>query len=546
MIRNYFYILRNIIELNEKLKGKHVTDVYTQEKDVLFLQTEAVPEENSPALLISANFQNPFLLLKRNHKKAKKNYAEFCVDQTPFVIEGLAISVSDRLVKLSASSLDIYFSVRGPKTNVYFVKNGDWVRSFKKTEEEEETKKLAKNFAEENFTVSPETYFERLISVIGASGLNDEKLNLIRTEFPQINKEILLRFKVVNGRRTEDLKKIIEEIVYGEISVILTTERKVRLLPSAWKEALANSEEVFEFDSFGGALAKYLALKYKYDAFTRVYSEIAKKLERDLEFYANRMNNLKMRVENGSREIEYKKTGDLLLANIFKLRKGMKTIELEDFESGGAVRIKLDEKLPPNKNVERYYEKARDEKINFEKSKRLLEETEKKYFELLEIKKNLATINDIKKLHEIRKKLKLNDTLKKQQSGENIKYRKFLIDGKYQVFVGKDSKSNDALTLKFAKQNDLWFHARGVSGSHVILRIENSKEAIPKSVLKNVASVAAYFSKAKTAKLAPVAYTFRKFVHKKKGMPPGQVIISRETVLIVPPEIPGNAEEIYE
>ena len=122
----------------------------------------------------------------------------------------------------------------------------------------------------------------------------------------------------------------------------------------------------------------------------------------------------------------------------------------------------------------------------------------------------------------------------------NIKYYHYVIEDKYHVYVGRDSKNNDLLTLKFAKQNDLWFHARGLPGSHVVLRIENSKEVIPKNIIKATASIAAYYSKAKTAGTVPVSYTFKKFVIKKKGMEPGKVLLLKESSILVKPEIPSN------
>ncbi|HQJ46614.1 MAG TPA: NFACT RNA binding domain-containing protein, partial [Ignavibacteriaceae bacterium] len=96
------------------------------------------------------------------------------------------------------------------------------------------------------------------------------------------------------------------------------------------------------------------------------------------------------------------------------------------------------------------------------------------------------------------------------------------------------------LTTKFAKQNDLWFHARAVSGSHVILRVENKKEIIPKSVIKKAAGLAAFHSKAKTAGVVPVSFTYKKYVVKRKGMPFGQVSLLKEDILLVKPEIPDD------
>ena len=124
------------------------------------------------------------------------------------------------------------------------------------------------------------------------------------------------------------------------------------------------------------------------------------------------------------------------------------------------------------------------------------------------------------------------------------KFKHYLLEGKYHLFVGKDSQNNDLLTTKFAKQNDYWFHARGVSGSHAVLRVENTKEVIPKNILKAAASISAFHSKAKTAGLVPVSYTFKKYVVKKKGMAPGKVALLREDTVLVHPEIPKNCEYV--
>jgi predicted ribosome quality control (RQC) complex YloA/Tae2 family protein len=80
----------------------------------------------------------------------------------------------------------------------------------------------------------------------------------------------------------------------------------------------------------------------------------------------------------------------------------------------------------------------------------------------------------------------------------------------------------------------------------VVLRNENKKEVIPKNIIKAAAAIAAFHSKAKTSSLAPVSYTFAKFVVKKKGMPLGQVQLLKENVILVRPEIPANCEFVEE
>ena len=206
--------------------------------------------------------------------------------------------------------------------------------------------------------------------------------------------------------------------------------------------------------------------------------------------------------------------------------------------------IKLDSKLSPQKNIDRYYEKSRDEKVNFEQSKELYKAALDRVNRLNEIQNQINTDLPREEIDKIFNKLKINQQAKTGKMEDKCNYKHYLLHGKFHLYVGKDSRNNDELTTQFAKQNDLWFHARGSAGSHVVLRVENTKEAVPKNIIKEAASVAAYYSKAKTSGITPVSYTFKKFVHKKKGLDPGQVILSKENVVLVKPEIPKECEPV--
>lgn len=115
-------------------------------------------------------------------------------------------------------------------------------------------------------------------------------------------------------------------------------------------------------------------------------------------------------------------------------------------------------------------------------------------------------------------------------------FRKFSI-GKYEVWVGKNAKSNDKL-MHTAHKEDIWLHARGMPGSHVVIRMGNEKSFPPKAVILKAASYAAYYSKAKGMQTAPVMYTKQKYVRKPKGAAPGAVVVEREEVEMVPPTKP--------
>jgi predicted ribosome quality control (RQC) complex YloA/Tae2 family protein len=111
-----------------------------------------------------------------------------------------------------------------------------------------------------------------------------------------------------------------------------------------------------------------------------------------------------------------------------------------------------------------------------------------------------------------------------------------LPDG-YEVLAGKTDADNDMLSLKLAAPGDLWFHVRGLPGSHVILRHPEGQKP-DSTVIKEAASIAAWHSKARNAGTVPVCYTEAKHVGKPRGAKPGSVTIKREKIVKVRPGLP--------
>ncbi len=112
-------------------------------------------------------------------------------------------------------------------------------------------------------------------------------------------------------------------------------------------------------------------------------------------------------------------------------------------------------------------------------------------------------------------------------------FKRFECEG-FEILVGRNAKNNDILTQQFAYKEDLWLHARDVSGSHVIIKYQAGRN-FPNSVIEKAASLAAFYSKRKTESLAPVIVTKKKYVRKTKGLQDGQVIVEKEEVVIVTP-----------
>jgi predicted ribosome quality control (RQC) complex YloA/Tae2 family protein len=325
-----------------------------------------------------------------------------------------------------------------------------------------------------------------------------------------------------------------------------SVENKVSMLPKSFNQA-SGLKPAKEVSTYQDAVKAYISEYYHNFEFYKLKKELDSFFDKEMHRLSEKINKLKHRIELGSKESEYRKLGNILLANIHLFSKGLKKITLNDYETGEQVEIKLKETNTPNENANLYFDKAKDEKINFSKSKEVYETSLKSYNSLSEKHKIYLNAGSVDELRELRKELKIGSVKKiKKETKLDIKYKQYRIDDMFDLYVGKDSRSNDLLSIKFAKQNDYWFHARGMPGSHVILRSDTPKEVVPKPVLKKAASIAAYHSKAKTAGIVPVSYTFAKFVYKKKGMEPGQVFLSKEKVLTVQPGIPTGCELVNE
>jgi predicted ribosome quality control (RQC) complex YloA/Tae2 family protein len=119
--------------------------------------------------------------------------------------------------------------------------------------------------------------------------------------------------------------------------------------------------------------------------------------------------------------------------------------------------------------------------------------------------------------------------------------RRFTLPGGWIVLVGRSNRENDALTHGMARPEDLWFHARGVAGSHVVLRRAGRKDAPGKRVIEQAAAIAAYFSKSRTSGMAPVVYAEKRHVRKPRKAAPGLAVCTHEKVVMVEPRLPPDS-----
>jgi predicted ribosome quality control (RQC) complex YloA/Tae2 family protein len=242
---------------------------------------------------------------------------------------------------------------------------------------------------------------------------------------------------------------------------------------------------------------------------------------------------------HSERAEEYRRCGDLILANLQDLRTGMKQADLPGRDGTGGM-VLLDPRRSPTENAELYYRRYKKAKagrtVIETRSAEARAELARTESLLLQVK-NATRVPELSSLQaEFFRSGLLHLAQGKQPkvaAASSDPYRKVSFRG-WEILVGRNARGNDYLTTKMARANDLWLHAEGMPGSHVLIRNPDAVE-IPPPVLERAASLAAYHSRGRAAGKVPVTYTFARSVKKPKGAKPGLVTLSeRKTIVVVP------------
>ena len=274
-----------------------------------------------------------------------------------------------------------------------------------------------------------------------------------------------------------------------------------------------------------------------------------------LKKYKKRLYNIDEKLKECDDMDKYKLYGELITSNLYRIpNRNVDEIELENYyENNNKIKIKLDKRFSPSINAKRFFKKYSKLKnaliiVSEQKADTLkeLDYIESVIYEL----ENCSTIEEIACIYEeisendiFKEKASLKANTKKNKvkkskltKNKTVSFNpiKYTVDG-YTVFVGRNNKENDYLTLKFASKTDLWFHTKDFHGSHTILKLDNNLPYPNNDILIKVAELAAKHSKARNSSNVPVDYCEVKFVKKPSGSKPGMVIYTNNKTLNVNP-----------
>ncbi len=342
----------------------------------------------------------------------------------------------------------------------------------------------------------------------------------------------------------EKVDKLKEYIVSGEKSPTMMIKPEGKPFDISFMDIMqygemASKKRFLDFstllDSFYYERDKAERMKVKGQDLLRLCSNIQDKLSRKIAVQEKEL-------KDSLNRDKLRKKGDLLQANMYKMVRGQSFIDVEDYyDNNKIVRIKLSPTLNPSQNVQKYYKdyrraKTREEMLTVQIAKA---KTELQYISA--VQESLGRAESERELTEIRQELVDEGYLKNRNPKGRNKALKLLPPKEYTssdgftIYVGRNNKQNDKLTLKTARNYDMWLHTKDIPGSHVII-VSDNREITDTAILE-AASLAAYNSKAKESDNVPVDYTIVKNVSKPSGAKPGMVIyVNNKTVYVTPKE----------
>ncbi|MFT5233882.1 MAG: hypothetical protein ACI9UK_001350 [Candidatus Krumholzibacteriia bacterium] len=266
--------------------------------------------------------------------------------------------------------------------------------------------------------------------------------------------------------------------------------------------------------------------------------------------------NLQRDLDNADQVDVHRQKAEALAANLHTMSRGESAIELASLDDGTPLAIKLDPARTPAENMDSWFRRTRKARKGLAIIQERHEAATQSLSDLTNAREELKNANlghesVASRLDALQawseQHPELFKTTKRRQRGQTLEepsrpFRRFLIDGVWEVWVGRNNKENDELTHRAAHNRDIWLHAQGVSGSHVVIRAGGQPERIPKNVLLKAAALAALHSKAKHAKHVPVIYTEKRYVRKPRKAPAGTAACLRDQSVFVEPGIGKGVE----
>ena len=366
--------------------------------------------------------------------------------------------------------------------------------------------------------------------------VKDEKLFEILQTQETTAKNLQSLFQGLGRDTANELENILVSDKLSTFHNFFNQETKPCLTETSFSPVPFANQVGEPFANLSDLLDTYYKDKAERDRVKQQASELIRRVENELQKNRHKLKKQEKELLATDNAEEFRQKGELLTTFLHQVPNDQDQVTLDNYYTNQPITIALDKALTPSQNAQRYFKRYQKLKEAVKYLTELIEETKATilYLESVETVLNQAGLEEIA---EIREELIQTGFIRRRQREKIHKRKKpeqyLASDGKTIIYVGRNNLQNEELTFKMARKEELWFHAKDIPGSHVVIsgNLDPSDE-----VKTDAAELAAYFSKGRLSNLVQVDMIEVKKLNKPTGGKPGFVTYTGQKTLRVTPD----------
>ena len=570
-------VIANLVkDLNDKIVSGRISKIAQPEKDELLLTIKGNRENFR--LLISANASLPLLYFTETNKPSPLTAPNFCMLLRKHIANGRIVSVSqpglERIVRIEIEHLDemgdlkrkfLIVELMGKHSNIIFCDDENKIL--------DSIKHISAQVSSVREVLPGREYFiphagekkdpltiteEEFKELIGKTPQNLSKA--LYTDLtglsPTVSAELCHLASLDGDISAKDFSDselthlyhaftwIMDDVRQGNFTpnIIYQKEKPVEFASIPLSMFSGGDYRSVSFPSISALLERYYAERNTVSRIHQKSTDLRKILTNSLERSYKKRDLQQKQIKDTEKREKFRIYGELLNTYGYGIQEGEKSFRCLNYYNNTEITIPLDPTLSAQENAVRYFDKYNKQKRTFEATSRQLEQTEAEIEHLESISTFLDIARKEEDLAQIKEELTEYGYIKRHFSGGKKQKKAvsrpfhYLSSDGFHIYVGKNNYQNEELTFKLASGNDWWFHAKGIPGSHVIVKTEGKE--LPDRVFEEAGALAAYYSRGRGQDKVEIDYIQKKNLKKVPGAAPGFVVYHTNYSLVAAPEIP--------
>lgn len=565
-----------VSELREKLEGGRIYKIAQPEKDELLITVKN--NKNQYRLILSADPSLPLLYLTEENKKSPLTAPNFCMLLRKHIQNAKILSLSqpglERVVHMELEHVNemgdlcrkiLTIELMGKYSNIIFRDEEKIIDSMKHVSNtvssvrevlpgrpyfipnsKEKPDLLSEDW--NSFTKAMEELFQndsrpvRVCLYKGMTGISPiMATELCFTGGIDGDRPVFALTSEEKDRLFKALFSLKDGLQKKNFSPHIVYQNGEPLEFGVFPYGIFSDEEVLGFDSISDLLKQYYEEKSRRARVRQKSVDLRKIVQNAIERTAKKLDLQSKQLSDTEKRETYKIYGELLHTYGYEAKEGDASITVINYYDGKELTIPLDKELTALENAAKYFDRYGKLKRTFEALSVLVKETEEELSYLQSVMMALDIAREEDDLLQVRQELYDNGYIKKRSGGKKEKLVSrplhYISDDGFHMYVGKNNFQNEELTFQLAEGGDWWFHAKGIPGSHVIVKCKGAD--LPDSTFEQAARLAAHYSKGQGQDKVEVDYVQKKHVKKPGGKKPGFVIYHTNYSMVIDTDISG-------